>query len=63
MDPKCNIPDWLLNNIAKVIAAAFMTLVAKRSESLYTYDCYKKVMVDNKSYYDTLLKKIERQRL
>jgi len=25
VDPKCNIPDWLLNNISKVVAAAFMT--------------------------------------
>lgn len=64
INPKCdNMPDWLLNNISKILAAAFMTQVAKRSENLYTYEIYKEIMVQKKAYYGNLHTKLERRRL
>lgn len=58
------MPDWLLNNISKLIAAAFMKQVAKRAQNLYTYDMYKAIMHgEKKGYYELMHKKLERRRL
>ena len=58
------MPDWLLNNISKILAAAFMQQVAKRAKNLFDYDIYKKIMTgEKKGYYELLHKKLERRRL
>jgi len=58
------MPDWLLNNISKIIAAVFMKQIAKRSKNLYDYDIYKTIMdCKKKVYYEYLPMKLERRRL
>ena len=52
------MPDWLLNNVMKIVAAALMTLIASRAENLP--EVYKKLKVERKGFYERFDKKLER---
>jgi len=59
IDPQCDhMPDWLLNNSCKVVAAVAMKLIASKAENLPKV--YKDTHTERKDYYDVIMKKFER---
>ena len=52
------MPDWLLNNIMKVVAAVFLKMIASKSENLPKD--YIKILEEKKDFYAEMLRKFER---